>query len=73
MALKNDFLIKGTQALDLLHSAAAYTRLESYAEIISDSYLIKSLIKRNGLDIDVGIDDFNVFTSYGSCLIDNFL
>ena len=72
-AVKNDLLIEGAKPLNLLHSAAANTSLESYTEIITDSYLIKALVEGYGLDIDVGVDNLNALTSYRACLIDNLL
>lgn len=72
-AVKNDLFIKCTQAFYFLYSAAAKTSLERYAEIIADRYLIKAFVEGHGLDVDVGIDDFDGFASYRACLVDDLL
>jgi hypothetical protein len=72
-AKKNDFFIERTKAFNFLYSAAANTSFESYAEIITYRYLIKTLIEGYGFDVDARIDDFNTFASYCTCLVDYFL
>lgn len=72
-AVKNNFFIKCAQAFYFLYSAAAKTSFERYAEIIADRYLIKALVEGYGLDVDVGIDDFDGFASYRACLVNNLL
>ncbi len=72
-AEKDNFFIECAQTFNLLHSAAAKTSFKRYAEIIAYRYLVKALIEGYGLDVDVGIDDFDAFASYRTCFIDNFL
>lgn len=72
-AVKDDLFIKCAQALNFLHSAAAKARLERYAEIIANRYLIKALVKGDGLDVDIGVDNLDAFTSYRTCFVNNFL
>ena len=71
--VKNNFLVKRRKSLDLCYSASAGASLESHAEVIADSDLIKALVEGYGLDIDVSVDDLNAFTSDGGCTIDDLL
>ena len=72
-SVENDLLIEGAKTLYLLNSAAANAGFESYTEIITHGYLIEAFIKGYGLDVDIGVDHLNTFTSDRACFIDNFL
>lgn len=72
-AEKNYLLVEGAKALYLLHSAAAHTSLERYAEVIAHGDLVKALVEGYRLDIDVRVDYLDAFTSYRACSVDNLL
>lgn len=72
-AVKNDLFIESAKTFNLLNSSAANAGFESYAEIIADRNLIKTLVKGNRLDVDVGVNNLNAFTSYRTCFVDNLL
>ena len=72
-AEENDFFIKCAKTFNFLYSAAAYACFESYTEIITNGYLIKSFIEGYGFDINAGIDNLYAFASYCACFVDYFL
>ncbi len=72
-SVKNNFLVKRRKSLNLCYSVSAGASLESDAEVIADSDLIKALVEGYGLDIDVSVDYLNAFTSDGGCTIDDLL
>lgn len=72
-SVKNNLFIESTKSFNLVHSAAAHTSFESYAEIVADRNLIEASVKGDGFDIYISVYNFYAFASYGACLIDNFL
>jgi hypothetical protein len=72
-AVEYDLFIECSQALYLLHSAAAKACLECYAEVITHGYLIKASVEGYRLDVDVCVDHLDAFASYCACLVDDLL
>lgn len=61
--VKNDFLVENGKALDYFRFAHAQADFKGHAEIETDDYLIKSLVERDRIKTDMGIDNFDTFAA----------